>query len=89
MTRNELEEYRSMKMIHLKSGIGKIKQRDHYDDLTRRVEQWIASLDDADEADVCRRYYLLGETLLQISFKMNYSDRQIRRIRRNAISRLS
>lgn len=51
------------------------------------VENMVNGLTDAYRAIIVRRY-LLGETLEDISGKMNYTERHIRRFHRGAIERL-
>lgn len=67
--------------------MGSIEDVRAYRESERDVRDYVGTLAGA-EQDVMSLYYLRGMTTVEIGLRLNYDERQIRRIRQRVLSRL-
>ena len=88
MTKAILAEFRTLRLRHLKYGIGKIDDIEGYRRMTAEVREFIDSLPDIGQRRVMELLYIHGRGSTYAGIVLNYSESQVRRIRRKVLDRL-
>ena len=88
ISKAELKELRELRSNHLIRGIGAIKDIERYRDLLHRATDFIKTLP-KNEAIVIEALYIHGQSSICVGMILNYSDRQIRRIRKRVLDRIA
>lgn len=83
-----LSEFRTLRLRHLKYGIEKIDDIESYRRMTAEVSEFIASLSSSRERRVMELLYIHGRGSAYAGIVLNYSESQVRRIRRRVLNRL-
>ena len=88
MTRAVLAEFRTLRLRHLKYGIGKIGDIERYRNLQRDVQEFILSLPSESQRLVMEAMYIHGRSASSAALMLYYSESQVRRIRRMVLDGL-
>lgn len=83
-----LSEFRTLRLRHLKYGIGEIDDIERYKRMTAEVWEFIDSLSDISERRVMELLYIHGRGSTYAGIVLHYSESQVRRIRRRVLNRL-
>lgn len=88
MSEIELYEYRRHRRTHLLKGIGKVKDKKRYGELSDAFEKVIEKLGDSQEKEIARMYFGRGESTTQIAGSLYYSEAQVKRYLKKAIKEI-
>ena len=88
MTRDELVEYRRFRWEFVKHGDGRVLRRPRYLELDMKFWEGANKLAGM-QRNIYVLYYYRAKSMVQVSFETDYSERSIKRIKRNALEKIT